>query len=292
MRAVLNEPGFHPHLTPADYFAEPCPAPALTNSGIDLLLNKSPRHFAFQHPVIGAQFWPAGMEEPPHQSSATQYRGSLVHRLALDKGDDWRVIDAPDYRTKEAKAQRDEAIKAGLIPVLAHRLKEAMAMANVIRRRIYEACQGEDYHTEVVIAWQERGVWCRAMLDVWCPSLGLALDIKTAADISDLAINRAFARGYARQAAWYQRGIDALTGRPGHNQFRFLFVEDAEPWLSRTATMSEAFRSGGDGQCDRALAIFADCLARNDWPAPGHIIVTPPAWLVQSWAYAELEDAA
>lgn len=283
--ALITAPGFHADLTPADYFAEPCPAPALTSSGIGILLSQSPAHFAAAHPAIG---------QPPERraSTAAQYRGSLVHRLALDKGADWQVIDAADYRTKAAQEAKAAAEEAGLIPVLAGKLKEAEAMAGVIRQRIADAVQGHPYQTEVVIAWQERDLWCRAMLDVWCPALGLALDVKTAVDISDLAMNRAFARGYARQDAWYRRGLDAVTGDPGRNRFAFLFVEGDAPHLSRTATIDEAYRSGSDNECDRALAIFGRCLAADHWPGPGHYTATPPTWRVREWMDAEIEDAA
>jgi hypothetical protein len=283
--SVISAPGFYPNLSPADYFAEPCPAPALTNSGIGILLGQSPAHFAAAHPAIG---------QPAEKriSTAAQYRGSLVHRLALDKGADWQVIDAPDYRTKAAQEAKAAAEGAGLIPVLACKIKEAEAMASVIRQRIADAVQGQPYQTEVVIAWQERGLWCRAMLDVWCPALSMAWDVKTAQDISDLAMGRAFARGYARQDAWYRRGLDAVTRDPGRNRFGFLFVEGDAPHLSRTASIDEAYRDGSDNECERALSIFGRCMAANSWPGPGHYTATPPSWRVREWMDAEIEEAA
>ena len=41
---------FRLDLSPADYFAEPCPEPALTSSGIGTLIGRSPLHFWHEHP--------------------------------------------------------------------------------------------------------------------------------------------------------------------------------------------------------------------------------------------------
>ena len=52
-KVTIKQPGFHPQLTCEDYFAEPCPSPALTNSGVRTLLNACPARSAFEHPAIG-----------------------------------------------------------------------------------------------------------------------------------------------------------------------------------------------------------------------------------------------
>lgn len=282
---TITAPGFYPEVTPAEYFAEPCPAPALTNSLIGILTDRSPLHAWHAHPALNPN-----PEE--RKSSAAQYRGELVHRLALGKGREFFIVDADDWRTKDAKASRDAAVEADLIPVLAPKFEEADAMAKIIRQRIADAVEGAAYQTEVVIAWQEDGVWCRAMLDVWCPSRLLALDVKTCADASDLAIDRAFARGYGRQDAWYRRGLEQLTAEHGRVAFKFLFVEADPPFVSRTAEATEGFRAGAYDECSRALATFAHCLKTGDWPGYGPRTVLPPNWLARQWAEAEIMEAA
>ena len=289
--SIITTTGIHLDVTPDQYFAEPCPAPALTSSGIKLLspVGAAPAKFAHHHPAIGQ---PA--EE--RKSSAAQYRGKLVHRLALDKGDDYEISPFDDYRSKDARAWREATEAAGLMPVKQKDFDQAEAMASVIRSRIDEACKGKPYVTEVVIAWQEQmsqgPVWCRAMLDVWCPDLLLALDVKTCADASDEAVQRAFANGYATQDSWYRRGIEAIVGQPGRAQFKFLFVESDPPHLSREATARESLRHIGRFNCDRALAIFADCLSRNEWPGYEPLAVEPTSWLSRQMIEAELEEAA
>lgn len=293
MPGLIQSPGFYPDLTPEQYFAEPCPAPALTNSGIKALLTSAPAKFAYAFLGIGQE---EADEEAPEKTSAAQYRGKLVHRLALGKGDDYAISPHDEYRSAEAKAWKAATEAAGIMPVKRKDFDAAEQMAAVIRANIEEACQGHPYETEVVIAWQEQmsqgPIWCRAMLDVWCPGLLLALDVKTCADASDAAIERAFANGYATQDVWYRRGLERLTAEPGRAKFKFLFVEGDAPFLSRTATATEAFRHGAGLEIARAMAIFSDCISRGDWPGYDELAVNPPGWLVSRWSAGEFLEAA
>jgi hypothetical protein len=290
--SIISAPGFYPDITCDEYFAEPCQAPALSSSGIQLLIphGAAPAKFAHHHPAIG---------EPPEQTRDTiaTYRGRLVHRLALGKGQEYVISPHDRYQSNEAKAWKAEADAAGVMPVKQKQFDEAKKMAAVVQSRIDAVCQGRPYETEVVIAWQEMmsngPVWCRAMIDVWCPDLLLALDVKTCDDASDDSLQRKFANGYGVQDSWYRRGIERLTAEHGRARFRFLFVESEEPYLARTASATEGFRHAAEQECKRALAIFADCLSRNEWPGYDEIKVSPPSWLINRWdAAAFLEMAA
>lgn len=227
---TITQPGFYPFLTPAQYFDEPCPAPALTNSGVKTLLSSCPAKFAHEHPAIG---------QPAEERAETKatHLGSLVHRLALDKGDDYVVSPYDRYQSQEAKAWKADVEASGRVPVKQDVYDQAVEMAAVIREAIIIETQGHEYQTEVVFAWQRvvdgHPIWCRGMLDVWCPELNLALDVKTCESASDRAINRAFASGYAGQDCFYRSGLDAVTGQPGRAQFGFLFVEKNAPFLPR-----------------------------------------------------------
>lgn len=275
--------GFHEHISPAEYFAEPCPSPAATSSILGLIIDKSPAHARHAHPALNG-------DREEARSTAAQYLGSVVHRLALGKGREYQVVDADSWRTNAAKDARAAAEAAGLIPVLAPKFEEAQLMAGVLRDRLDEVLDGEPYETEVVIAWQEGGVWCRAMLDVWCERIGLALDLKTCTDASDGAVDRAFANGYARQDAWYGRGLSSVVGHPV--DFGFLFVENSAPYLSRVARISEGFRHGAQVECLRALDVFRSCLSSGEWPGYPVRTVEPTTWLVRQWADAEVRELA
>ena len=282
---LIQAPGFYPMITPAGYFAEPCPEPALTNSGIGTLLKYCPAKFAYQHPAIGQ---PADERE----DTRARYMGSLVHRLALDKGDDYAISPYDEYRSKEAKAWRDGIIASGVIPVKQADYDEALAMANVIRASIMSACEGHPYETEVVVAWKRRNRWCRLMLDVWCEPLMLGLDAKTIASADDLSIDRAFASYYGRQDAWYLEGIEAATGNTGRGRFKFLFVEKEAPWLDRLGESTEAMRHGCRLEIERAFATFDACMTAGEWPGYAPRQAFPTSWQLREWADAELQEAA
>lgn len=286
---MITEPGIYPGITPEQYFAEPCPGPALTNSGIKLLLSSCPAKFAHHHPAIG---------QPAEDRDATkaQHMGRLVHRLALDKGEDYAISPFDEYRSNEAKAWKADTIKAGIVPVKRADFEAAQAMAATIREGIQRVTRDEPYETEVVIAWHGlhsgRQFWCRAMLDVWCPSLNLALDVKTCDSASDGSIARAFASGYATQDAFYSDGIAAVSPADRAPRFGFLFIEKEAPHLFRYADCSEAFRHGARMQIDHASGIFADCLSRNEWPGYAPLTAQPPAWWLNQITDLELLEAA
>jgi len=165
-------------------------------------------------------------------------------------------------------------------------------MAAIIRDAISEALDFQPYDTEVVIAWQRRGRWCRAMLDVWCPTLLRGLDAKTIASADDLSIDRAFAGGYGRQDAWYRDGIERLTGNTGRSTFGFLFVEKEAPNLGRYAEATEAMRHGSTLECDRAFETFDACMTAGEWPGYARRQVQPTSWQVREWTEAEYSEAA
>lgn len=275
MKALIKAAGFYPQITCEQYFAEPCPAPALTNSGIRTLLASCPAKFAYEHPAIG-------QPEEQRASSAAQRLGNIVHRLALGKGSEYAVSPHDSYRSNEAKAWKAEVEAKGLIPVKQAELDQAEEMAARIREAIEQETRGHPYETEVVIAWQRTvgdfTIWCRGMVDVWCAELGLALDVKTCADAGGKSIERAFTNGYAGQDAWYRSGLEAITGEHGRVRFGFLFVEKAKPFLGRFVETDEAFRWGAQQGNDHAAALFARCLKAGEWPGYPPLTAVPPSW--------------
>lgn len=286
---IITEPGFYPDITPDQYFAEPCPAPALTNSGIKTLLGSCPAKFAHEHPAIG-------LPAEEKADTVARHMGKLVHRLALDKGDDYEISPFDEYRSKEAKEWKAEVEGRGVIPVKRSVFDDAQAMAATIREGIRLETRDEPYQTEVVIAWQRHvnglPLWCRAMVDVWCPSLNLALDVKSCVDAGNLSIDRAMAGGYARQHAWYSEGLEALSPSKDRPRFGFLFSEKEAPWLARYAEPTEAFRYGASMEIDKAVMIFAGCLRAGEWPGYRPYTAQPPAWWLNQLTDLELEEAA
>lgn len=283
---TITSPGFYPSLTPAQYFAEPCPVAALSCSGMKLLLH-APAKFRHWHPALNP-------DTPTARESTALRMGSLVHRLALGKGDDYAISPFDEYRSKEARAWRDEHLAAGIAPIKQAEFDKVSLMATVLAASIARATEGQPIETEVVMAWTETidgvTVWCRAMVDVWCPSLGLALDLKTCESASDAWVNRAFANGYALQETFYERGLHRLGAKRA--EMPFLFIEKDEPHLTRVVRGSEAFRTGAEMTVERALRVMARCQSTDEWPGFEPFTATPPAWWLNDVTAAEYQEAA
>jgi len=296
----ITKPGLYFDVPCDDYFADPCPEPSLSNSGIGILLNQSPLHFAAQHPRLNG-----GTDAC--KVTAAMHRGSVVHRLALGAGKDYVIIDADSYRTKEAKAARDAAEEEGKCPILADKFDEAQEQAKVVRQHLDDVLMGEEFLPEVVVAWQietKHGlIWCRGMIDAWCPSLKTAIDLKSTTDASPAAATRRMVNGgYDTQAAWYSAGIGHVIGDPGKVQFVTLFGENDPPFASHAVTINEAWRSSAWDLCEEAADIFGRCFKAGQWPGypRNPQLLSPPDWLISQRMFrgfardghGELNDAA
>jgi hypothetical protein len=297
--SLITKPGLYFDMACDDYFADPCPEPSLSNSGIGILLHQSPQHFAARHPRLNG-----GIDAC--KATAQMHRGSVVHRLALGAGKDYVVIDAPDFRKGDVKAQRDEAEAAGLVPILKHKFEEAAEQAKVLRAHLNDIFLGEAFLPEVVLAWKietKHGeIWCRGMIDAWCPSLMMAVDLKSTTDASPTAATRRMVNGgYDTQDAWYSRGLGHVIGEPGKVRFVTLFSENDPPFASHAVTIDEAWRSSSWDLCEEAAEIFGRCLKAAQWPGypRNPQLLNPPDWLISQRMFrgfareghAELDDS-
>jgi hypothetical protein len=278
----ITAPGMFFDVPCEAYFADPAPAPSLNNSLIDTLLYQTPLHVAAKHPRLN------GGEEIVRKETDAMCLGSVVHRLALGAGKDYSVIDAENYKTKAAREERDAAAAIGKVPILGHAYETAAAMAPRIRAHLDELLFGEPFLAEVVIAWQidtpHGRIWARGMIDAWCPTLKMAVDLKTWTDASVSAVEKKIAReGYDTQAAWYSHGLAHLIGKPGEVRFTYLVGEKDAPHPSQPFELDEAWRSSAWDLCEEAVEIFARCLKAKQWPGYPRTptLLTPPDWLIR-----------
>ena len=263
---MIVSPGFQPEMDADEYFADPCPEPSLNQSGIPTLLERSPMHFAYQHPRLN----PYG--QGPAGSKA-MFLGAAAHRIALGRGREIAPIRYSNYQSGSAREARDEAIRNGRIPILEAELVKARDMAAILKRQIAEALDGAPYETEVVMCWQETTqygkIWCRGMIDVWCPSKALALDPK---GLSTPATSRAFSRtaadsGYDIQAVFYRRGLEVLLpDLRGKVRFANLVVESGPPHGAQSFELDEPSFYVAERQVVQAMELFAKCLHHRSWP--------------------------
>jgi hypothetical protein len=256
----------------AQYHAGPCPGPELSNSLIKTLLGKSPLHAWCQHPKLNQQF-------KPYESDRFD-AGTAAHSILLEGEDGIVIVDAEDWRTKAAKEARESARQAGKTALLTRHYFAAKEMAVLAKEFIAKTSLAgifEAGQSEVTALWEEPGIWCKSRMDLKAP--GVILDYKTtsAGNPSDFIRSSMTAFGYDIQDAWYRRGMKALGEEC---EFVFLVQEDTAPYACYLVTASESLREMAEHKVKRAVALWRDCVSRNQWPAYGvqPILAQAPAW--------------
>ena len=286
----VTAPGLY-RMPAALYHADPCPEPSLSNSIARALVTQSPRHAFIAHPRLN----PVGtVSDVPDRDMQI---GSVAHAMFLGSGAPITRIGASCYNGKLAREVRDAAFDAGNLPILDTDLNAAAAMVEVARAefRAYpelapvlpDNLEIPDGWSEIVVIWREGPIWCRAMLDRVSPDLRVAIDYKTTRNAHPSACaRRIFDNDYQIQAAWYQRGLDAIDpyGR-GRRHFYFLYQENQEPYGCSVHELDAHAAARGEAQVDAALLGWAACRARNEWPGYPRLIhrAELPPWREREW---------
>ena len=291
---TIAQPGLYYDMPTAEYFADPCPAPSLTQTVAKILLNRSPLHAWHAHPRLNPDF---------RADDDTKYDiGNVAHRLLLDRGKELLVLDHDDWRTRAAKEAREQAAAAGRLAVLGKHVERASAMVRAAREALDAAGIGGAFqpgkgHSEAVIAWQEpAGFWCRSMID-WLgePPPAFVYDYKTtSASAAPHAIGRLLAdAGWDVQAAMIERGLQTL--RPDARYcFRFVAQEDEPPFAVTICQLSESIMTMGRKKLAVALRLWQRALATGRWPGYARLVVVPsyPDYAEAQWLDREQSEFA
>lgn len=255
------------------YHADPCPAPALSNSLIKPLLQQSPYHAGLQHPKLNP--------DRTVENGKAFDLGTAAHALLLEGADRCRVIEADDYRTKAAREDRDLAYADGVTPLLRAQYDAAKVM--VERAREYLE------HTEFAgvlsrgkpeqsFFWQELGIWLKARADFLTDERDLILDYKSTG-LPPARWKRAIPeQGYDTQSLLYPRGLSVL-GHPGC-RFVFLVQETCEPYACWLVESSESMRELASMKVARAIRTWGECLRQQRFPSYPTTVqhAEAPAW--------------
>ena len=262
--------------TADEYHADPCKVPALSSSIAHVIDTESPLHAWSRHPKLGGV---------PRQPTKSMESGSLSHALLLGDGKDIRIIDAGDYKTKAAKADRDAARDAGEIPVLRDDYEEALKTSVILRARFADHGIRLDGKSEVTALWTERArdgaeVQCRGMMDHL--KLPRIYDIKSTRSANpDVCRRHVESYGYAIQRAAYASAVERIKPEfAGRVDFIFVFYELEPPYAVTPARLSGSFRELGARGWRRAVDRWEECLRTNRWPgyADGIVELEPSPW--------------
>ena len=284
------------------YHGDPCAAPSLSASIAKLLINQSPLHAFYAHPRLSAN--------PVRYEADYMDVGVICHALLLEGADVAHVIQATrkegsgknrvdtgelvtDYRTKEAREERDAARASGKVPILASKMEPITEMLKAIRPQLdeHEASNAfTDGKPEQVIVWREEsGIYCRARLDWLHDSHCFIDDFKTTGGSAapEVISRKIFQDGLDIQAAFYRRGLQMIDGNMGsdHPQFRFIFQETDPPYAVSVYSLAPSALSLAEAKVEYAIEKWGECLKSGKWPGYENRIVYAEAspWQESAW---------
>lgn len=272
----------------ADYHAD-TGGPTLSSSIAKLIVQASPLHARAAHPLLNPDYRPA--------DRSTFDMGRVIHGVFLDGDAAVEIVDADDWRTKDAREARDAAYAAGKTPLLAKQWPDVLAAVATVRDRIPSLNVTPAPFTagkpELCVRWQDdlTRVDCRALVD-WLHDDYTAIDdLKcTSRSANPRQWSRQlFGLGYDMQADFYTRGVEAVTGvRP---RFRLVVVEITPPYAVSVLALAPDAEVLARKKVDAAMELWRRSLETDEWPGyPADVAyVTLPAWEESAWLDHEIE---
>lgn len=256
------------------YHSQCCDGPSVSSSGLRLLRQKTPAHFWAQSDLNPYRVLRA--REPQLDF------GAAAHSLLLESElpeSQYAVSPFDDFRTKEAREWRDARIAEGRMIIGAKDLTtiaemaKALAAHPLIKQGLFK---GE---VERSLFWKDEqfNIWLKARPDV-IPHDTIAADLKTTTDASPASMARSVAEyGYHIQAALMIDGLKIVTGRT-IEQYAIVAIEKEPPYVVGVHFLSDEAISYGRAEYRKALALFAECHGRGEWPGYDSADLYLPQW--------------
>lgn len=292
------KPGIYDGMPAEEYHADPCDEPSLSSGIIKTLLFRSAKHAQVGHPRLNPDFEP--------KESARFDLGGAAHDAFLQGGGSIVEVNPvnfpgkrggiPDGWTNDAiREERDRIRSLGKLPILTENCTHIKGMLGVAHQAIARCTDLSgitlnDGKSEQTLIWEEHGVWCRARADWLHNAHALMLDFKTTDNAEPNAWQRIMTNlMYHVQAAWYLRGLKALTGSDA--KWAFLVQEITPPYACSFVGMPPAFLALGNVICEDAIDKWRECLNTDTWPAYSARIhwAEPPAWLSASYEERQIQ---
>lgn len=243
-----------------------------------------------KHAVRSMAHYHAAMQAEATQSDAKRV-GSALH-LAILEPERYAtdVVVSPEFNRRTNQGKADEAKflaeHAGKCVVDADEKAQIDAMReSALRSKAVRAVMEMGAQCETSGLWQDvTGLTCKMRIDRLSFASKSLVDLKSARDASREGFARACAQyGYPFQAAFYRRGMRALTGEDW--RFTFIALEKEPPYAVAVYEPSEQMLEVGENQVETALRRVAACKEANEWPAYEDKVASLdlPAWAASEW---------
>lgn len=293
------------------YHADPAPTASLSASIAKVICQTSMLHAKMQHPRLTEL---AGRDEAVHFDIGTAAHALLLQGLEVahiiqatrKEGSGKQRVDTgepvTDYKTKDAREERDSARAAGLVPILAHQWKAIQEMVAAAREQLAAHKEASDMFTagkpEQSLIWFEpdEQIWCRARFDWLHDTVGFLryIDdyktVSTSANPENLS-RTIFSLGYDIQEAFYRRGLKAIDPHC-EPVFRFAFQETYPPYALSVVSLGPDVMAIGEKKIAYAREKFSKSLKSGIWPAYPTRICYPvlPKWEEERWLEREVQS--
>lgn len=271
------EPGIYFDVPAADYHA----ARALSSSGLKTLITECPAIYRHEQ------------DSPDEdEGSADMWIGSAAHVINLEPAlwaEKVAVIDAADYRKKDAQEARDAALANGRIPLLTKHVETVLAMAERFKAEIGDQLAGGRMEVSYLYREHRCGVLVKNRPDWRADDGRLLVDYKTTGNVHPDAVRaRVFDNWHHVQAALYIEGHEVLTGRTPE----WLWVAQATkpPYLVTVARPTNATLHMAQERINEAVRVYAECQRTGVWPSysSGVVLIEPTSRA--SWQHADWSE--
>jgi hypothetical protein len=252
--------------------------PALSASGAKVLVQPGgPARYAYER-------------DNPRPPTDRMDLGTAAHALVLGAGPGLAVIDAPDWRGKTAREQRDQARADGLTPILTADHARVVDMAAALRAHPIASrlMHPDTGRPEVSLLWHDpeydvdrkcRVDWLR---DANPDGRLLLVDYKSTSSADPAAVDRAIGNFRYDLSAAYYRDVIIGLGLATTVPVLLVFQETTAPYLVNVVELDQQWLAMGYDSVHRALTVFRECTDSGRWPGFEDITVsTPPAWALR-----------
>lgn len=258
---MITIPGIY-EMTNEEYHSDPCATPSLSAGMINQML------------LAPKKCWHASKRLNPNWEEPAGHEkftiGTVMHIVHLEPhmlAEKVIVVDAADWRSKEAKAVRIDAARNGMTAILKHQMEAVHDARAAFQANGFVSAAFKNGKTEQSMFWLHPTlkIWCRARPDFLHDEIRHLCDHKATADANPEKFGKhAYDLGYHRRAAWYLEGTQQVFGkRPDH--YWFVSQEIKAPYLTAVAELDESALEAGRLENDRAARLFVRCMEKNDW---------------------------
>lgn len=284
------------------YHADPAPKPSLSSGCIATIVSETLAAAREGHPRLGP---PKSDEDKLAEREKKYDLGTVAHTLVLGEGREIVVIDAADWRKKDAQEARKDAFEQGKTPCLIGTYEKAQAMRQALFEQLADMPEEHDTFTEIGLSeragfWQEQTpmgrMWGRILIDWHSTANGRLVirDYKTyggqfGAD-PDGFVRGLMGMGKDVQDPWYSKGLAAIVGKQAGEEipwdavdFKFIVQDPNPPYLVAVVALHD--RQWSFERCQWAIDRWAAAAGANLFRGfvPTTHFVPPPTYARIKW---------